>query len=316
MPAEERKKILGPLIEDPSSNLLIEHASLYDLYERIWGFSAADIVNAKSIIEMMANHKGCVKFLSFTGNLVSTGFRGVIKDAIDNNLVDVIITTCGAIDHDIARTCGEGYFRGTFDIDDKYLEKLGIHRLGNVFIPIENYGPVVEKVVHQVLSKQETDKAYGVREIIDSIAEDMRNDDSFIYKAYKKKIPIYVPGFLDGAFGTAMLSYSGLHKFMINPFKDELELSGIVFKAKCSGAVIIGGGISKHHTIWWNQFKDGLDYAVYISTAQEYDGSLSGARPREAITWGKVKPNAPYCFVNGDATVVFPLIMLMMSPRK
>ena len=101
----------------------------------------------------------------------------------------------------------------------------------------------------------------------------------------------------------------------LNPFKDQNELADIIFKAKRSGAIIIGGGISKHHTIWWNQFKDGLDYAVYISTAQEFDGSLSGARPKEAITWGKIKPNADQCFVNGDATIVFPLMLIMMSHK-
>lgn len=315
MAAKAKKKVLGPLIKDPTCKDLRGLSSLQDLYEDIWGFSAADIANATKIMKKMVKDKNCVKFLSFTGNLVSTGFRGLIKDAINDGLVDVIVTTCGSIDHDIARTCGEGYFRGTFEIDDKYLEQLGIHRLGNIFIPIENYGPVVERVVHQTLSKLDTNKAYGVKEIIESIAKDINNDDSFVYNAYKKGVPIFVPGFLDGAFGTAMFSYSGLHKFTLNPFKDQNELADIVFKAKRSGAVIIGGGISKHHTIWWNQFKDGLDYAVYISTAQEFDGSLSGAKPKEAITWGKIKPNADQCFVNGDATIMFPLLLIMMSHK-
>ena len=32
----------------------------------------------------------------------------------------------------------------------------------------------------------------------------------------------------------------------------------------------------------------GLDYALYITTAQEFDGSSSGALVNEAISWGKV----------------------------
>lgn len=316
MASKVRKKILGSLIKDPTCKNQKSLSSLLNLYEDIWGFSAADIFNATKIISKMVRDKNCVKFLSFTGNLVSTGFRGLIKDAINYGFVDVIITTCGSIDHDIARTCGDGYFRGTFEIDDRYLEKLSIHRLGNIFIPIENYGPVVERVVYKTLSKLDTNRNYGVREVIESIAKDINNDDSFIYNAYKKSIPIFVPGFLDGAFGTAMFSYSGLHRFVLNPFKDQNELADIVFKAKKSGAIIIGGGISKHHTIWWNQFKDGLDYAIYISTAQEFDGSLSGAKPKEAITWGKIKPNADQCFVNGDATIIFPLILLMLNNRS
>ena len=71
---------------------------------------------------------------------------------------------------------------------------------------------------------------------------------------------------------------------------------------------MIGGGISKHHVIWWNQFRDGLDYAVQVTTAPEGDGSLSGARVSEAVSWGKVKPEARRVTVEGDATVLLPLL--------
>ncbi|MEM4141489.1 MAG: deoxyhypusine synthase family protein, partial [Thermoplasmata archaeon] len=81
---------------------------------------------------------------------------------------------------------------------------------------------------------------------------------------------------------------------------------------KKTGALMIGGGISKHHTIWWNQFKGGLDYAIYITTAVEYDGSLSGARTREAISWGKIKQKAKHITVEGDATVLLPIIVSMI----
>jgi len=72
--------------------------------------------------------------------------------------------------------------------------------------------------------------------------------------------------------------------------------------------VVIGGGISKHHVIWWSQFKGGLDYVVYLTTATEWDGSLSGARPKEAISWGKVKPSAMSTFVVADATITIPIL--------
>ena len=81
-----------------------------------------------------------------------------------------------------------------------------------------------------------------------------------------------------------------------------------MFDSKKSGALIVGGGISKHHTIWWNQFKDGLDYVVYISTADEWDGSLSGARPREAVSWGKINEKAKHIMIEGDATMVMPVM--------
>ncbi len=95
---------------------------------------------------------------------------------------------------------------------------------------------------------------------------------------------------------------------MVDNFRDESLLSDIVFDSKCTGALVLGGGVSKHHLIWWNQFRGGLDYAVYITTAVEYDGSLSGARVREAISWGKVRGEARRVTVEGDASVLVPLL--------
>jgi len=122
-------------------------------------------------------------------------------------------------------------------------------------------------------------------------------------------IPVYVPGIVDSSFGTSLFMYSQSHKFNIDLLKDQKELSDIIFDSEITGALIIGGGISKHHTIWWNQFKGGLDYVVYVTTAFEYDGSLSGAHIREAVSWGKVKPKAKKVTVYGDATIILPILL-------
>ena len=55
--------------------------------------------------------------------------------------------------------------------------------------------------------------------------------------------------------------------------------------------------------------RNGADFAVYLNTAQEFDGSDSGARPDEAISWGKIKPDAQPVKVCGDATILFPLLL-------
>ena len=50
----------------------------------------------------MIADKSCTKFLSFVGSLISTGNRGIVHDMIKNKMFDCIITTCGALNHDIA----------------------------------------------------------------------------------------------------------------------------------------------------------------------------------------------------------------------
>ena len=39
----------------------------------------------------------------------------------------------------------------------------------------------------------------------------------------------------------------------------------------------------------WLAVRNGADYSVFINTGQEFDGSDSGARPDEAVSWGKIR---------------------------
>jgi len=164
-------------------------------------------------------------------------------------------------------------------------------------------------------------KKYSCRELIYNIGKKLEKEknkkSSITYWAAKNKIPIFIPGITDGAFGSQLwMFYQDGHKDLnINLLEDEQELSEIIFSSKKTGALMIGGGISKHHTIWWNQYRGGLDYAVYITTAPEWDGSLSGARMREAVSWGKVKEKAKYITVEGDATILLPLLLAAVKNK-
>jgi len=276
----------------------------------IGGFTAKKLATGIEIFESMKNDKECIKFLSFPACIISTGLRGVIKDLIKNKLVDVVITTCGTLDHDLARTWKD-YYEGSFDMNDAELYKKGINRLGNILIPNESYGIILEDKMQSMLKEIAKEKSsFSTREIIHEFGKRIDNEDSILYWTYKNNIPIFVPGITDGAFGSQLWMFRQKNKeFNIDVLKDEEELSEIIFKSKKTGALMLGGGISKHHVIWWNQFKGGLDYVIYITTAPEYDGSLSGARIKEAVSWGKVKEEAKYITIEGDATVLLPLLV-------
>jgi len=282
---------------------------LVNQMEKAWGFTAGKLATGVNIMESMINAKGCVKFLSFTGNLVATGTRGVLRELVKRRLVDVVITTCGTIDHDMAR-CWKDYYRGSFVMNDSKLHEQGVNRLGNVLVPNDSYGTVIEQKVQGLLSDlyKEGKREMSASQLVREIGLRCCNESSILYWAAKNDIPVFVPGITDGAVGYQTWIFSQDHDFRLNLLKDSGELNNIVFDAKESGALIVGGGISKHHTIWWNQFKDGLDYVVYVSTADEWDGSLSGARPREAVSWGKISEKAKRIMVEGDASVILPLM--------
>ena len=203
-------------------------------------------------------------------------------------------------------------------MNDSKLHQEGLNRLGNVLVPNDSYGIIIEKKIIGC-SKTSIKKAKKNFQPLSSAAKSAcaaATKSSILYWAAKNNIPVFVPGITDGSVGYQLWFFSQDHKdFSINLLKDEGDLNNIVFDAKKSGALIVGGGISKHHTIWWNQFKDGLDYVVYISTADEWDGSLSGARPREAVSWGKISEKAKRIMIEGDATVVMPIMTSALNRR-
>lgn len=306
-----REDLLNEPVRDARLKPNMSVAQLIQEYAKMGGFMARHLSDSSRILAEMLADKESTNFLSFTADLVSTGLRGVLAQLVGSGLFKVVVTTCGTLDHDIARTLGARYALGSFDADDLQLRELGISRLGNIFIALEEYGGITEKFVHSVLDEaSKIKREWGVRELVDFFGSKLPEDPNSILKAaHRAGVRVYVPGFVDGAVGTHVFTYSQTHPFSLNVLKDMAELSDIVFEAKRTGALIIGGGISKHHTIWWNQFKSGLDYAIYLTTAHEYDGSLSGARPKEAISWNKIKPNAKHVCVIGDATITLPLIV-------
>ncbi len=278
------------------------------------GFTAKKLGQACEILRSMLNEKNCTIFLSFPACIISTGTRGVIKKLVEEKLVDVIITTCGTLDHDLARVW-KRYYHGDFLMDDADLHKKGINRLGNILIPNESYGIVLERKMQPILRDlyKSGKKVLSSRQLAEEFGLRIEDKNSILYWASRNQIPIYIPGITDGAFGAQLWLFRQQHPdFTVDVLKDEQELSDIVFTSKKAGALMIGGGISKHHVIWWNQFRGGLDYAVYLTTAEEYDGSLSGARIREAVSWGKVKESAKYVTVEGDATITMPIIGVSM----
>ena len=280
------------------------------------GFTSQKLADATDIVEKMVKNKDCLRILSFPACIMATGTRGVIVDMVKNGYIDLIITTCGTLDHDLSRTW-RAYYKGDFMMDDEKLREHEISRLGNVLVPDECYGLILEEKLAPMFEEIFKDTlSLSTHEIIDQVGARLDNEDSLLYQCHKHNVPIFVPGITDGSFGCQLWMYYQMHrKLRIDLFADEQMLSEMTDEAKYTGAIIIGGGISKHHVIWWNQFRGGLDYAIYLTTAQEFDGSLSGAQIREAVSWGKVKPDAKKMTVEGDATISLPIIYAAVMDR-
>ena len=299
----------GKPVEDMSIRNDTPVEKIFEQMSKSGGFESRNLAESLDILTAMIKDDDCQKFLSLVGAIISTGLRGIVKDMIKNKWFNVVITTCGALDHDIARHFSN-YNEGSFTLDDAKLADQNIHRLGNVLVPMQSYGPLIEEKMQSFLEEEynKGTREMSTEDICKMIGSHL-GEDSFLYWASKNDIKVIVPGIVDGAVGSQIWMFTQKHAdFKLNITKDSDTLSGIIFKAKKSGALMLGGGISKHHTLWWNQYRDGLDFAVYITTAQEFDGSSSGALVREAISWGKVTQNAKQTTIHAEITTALPFL--------
>ena len=303
---------LDKSVKDIRLEMIESFSDLLVSYRDAGGFMARAVGEAyRILLSMYRERKDVTIFLSFPADIVATGLRGVLRDVVKNSLVDIIVTTCGTLDHDLARSFKD-YYLGDFYMDDKGLRDRNIHRLGNILVPVESYGMIIEEKMREFLGLLYNE---GIREIsmhklVERLGEYINNENSILYWAYKNEIPIIIPGPYDGAVGYQIWQFQQFKRdFTLNLFHDESLISDRVFEAKKTGAIILGGGISKHHLLWWNQFRGGLDYAVQITTGVELDGSLTGARLSEAVTWGKIRKEGLEVSVWGDVTVIFPMLV-------
>ena len=308
-------------VEDYDFGTVASVGSLIDQMSRAGGFTATKLANARDILrESMENvgDEGVLNWISFPACLCATGTRGFFLEGLKRKSFNVVVTTCGTLDHDIARTYQE-YFHGDFELDDIALGEEGLNRLGNVIVPNECYGEILENVVIPWLEEIEIERkekdadnpwlGFGSVELCWALGDRIDDESSLLYWIAKHRIPMVIPGITDGSIGAQLFMHRQKNpQFFVDLMADEQILSDLTWPAKESHALMVGGGISKHHVIWWNQYRGGLDSAVSITTAPEYDGSLSGARLREAISWGKVRPEAPQVVVEGDASLILPVL--------
>ena len=308
-------------VKDYEFSKITDIGSLIDQMEESGGFTATKLAKARNLLKnsiKKSKEEGVLNWLSFPACLCATGTRGFFLEAIKKNAFNVIITTCGTLDHDIARTY-RTYFHGSFDLDDLLLAEEGLNRLGNVIVPNDSYGEILEEKVIPWLGEIAESKSnnkevnpwlgFGSVQLCWELGDRIKDDSSILYWVAKNRIPMVIPGLTDGSIGAQLFMFRQKNReFMIDIMADQQTLSDLTWNSKESHGLMIGGGISKHHVIWWNQYRGGLDSAVSITTAPEFDGSLSGARLKEAVSWGKIRPDAPQIVVEGEASLILPLL--------
>ena len=276
---------------------------------------AGRVGKAVGIVAEMFSDPDYTTFITLSGPLVPSGMRVVFRDLIRDGYVDVVVTNGANMVHDIVEAMGRPHMVGEVDVDDAELHERGINRAYDIFIESDTWSKL-EEYVSGILDGLPEERRVGIpiHGLLREIGLRLEDEESILYTAARKGVPIFSPGFLDSMLGIPLWMYSKRSRLVIDPIKDFDLLGEVVYEAKKSGAIILGGGTPKHHAQYMNTLREGLDAAVQISTARAEDGSLSGAPLKESVSWGKLKGDKAST-IFGDVTIVFPLIVAAALER-
>jgi deoxyhypusine synthase len=312
-------------LKDTIKHIDIKQHNVVSLVESMehMAFSARDLNRAARIYDMMLKDKECGVILTLAGSLFSAGLKKVVYDMIINNMVDAVVST-GAImiDQDFFEALGFKHYLGTPFSNDNELRDLAIDRIYDTYID-EDELRICDETCKKICDSLEP-RPYSSREFIREMGKYLENnggpkvEDSVIYAAYKKNIPIFVPAFSDCSAGFGFIVHqteNPLHHVSIDSAKDFLELTKIKIGCKETGILMIGGGVPKNFTQDIVVAADILDgkadmhkYAIQVTVADQRDGALSGSTLKEASSWGKVETTFEQ-MVYSEATIGMPLIV-------
>ncbi|PYI07772.1 deoxyhypusine synthase [Aspergillus sclerotiicarbonarius CBS 121057] len=303
------------------------------------GFQGSAVAEAARIVNDMRAYRHpesgekTTIFLGYTSNLISSGLRDTIRYLVRNRHVSAIVTTAGGVEEDLIKCLAPTYM-GSFTAPGAGLRAKGLNRIGNLIVPNSNYCAFEDwliPILDKMLEEQEAAKKKALEtgdeddelhwtpsKIIERLGREINHEDSVLYWAARNNIPIFCPALTDGSLGDMLYFHtyrSSPQRLRVDIVDDVRRINTMAVRAARAGMIILGGGIIKHHIANACLMRNGAEHAVYINTAQEFDGSDAGARPDEAVSWGKIKADAKAVKVYAEATVVFPLIVAASFAR-
>ncbi|HEY9793426.1 MAG TPA: deoxyhypusine synthase [Candidatus Obscuribacterales bacterium] len=281
--------------------------------------------------------------VSLTGALTPAGLaRSSLVPLIEAGYIDWIVSTGANLYHDTHFGIGCELFQGNHTWDDTLLRDEQVIRIYDI---VFDYDVLLstDKFFREIMMAPEFQKEMSTSELHylfgKYVAEREKQlgikKPSLISTAYKCGVPVYTSSPGDSSIGMniAALALKGKGP-RIEITADVNETAAIVLNAKRSGGksgvLIFGGGSPKNFILQTEpQIQEvlgiqekGHDFFVQFTDARPDTGGLSGATPSEAVSWGKVDPEAlpdtVVCYV--DTTIAMPLLtayaLANRKPRK
>jgi len=317
---KRKKALLGK----PTTAVKVEKSTtvsqLLDSYREA-SFQARALGKAAAVFDAMLRDKQRPTiFLGMAGSLIAAGMRQVIVDLIENNMVDVVVSTGAIISQDFYQVRGGKHYHGSVDADDKELRDLYIDRLYDTYIDEEKYWATdldISKFADSLAGQ-----AMSSRQFLALLAERARGDRGSILGACARRgVPLFVPALNDSSIGIGLTEHyhrartDGRRPFKISSISDNYELTQIVVQSPASAALYISGGVPKNYindsivmSYIFGLDTGGHKYALQVTTDAPHWGGLGGSTLSEATSWGKVSKKATHEMAFIETSVALPML--------
>ena len=291
-------------------------------FSKSGSFGAGRLATACDIYERMIRDRECTIFLAVAGAVVPAGLRSTIADIIRRKLVNAVVTTGANMVHDLLEAIGGHHYKGHWSMDDSLLYKSHTYRIYDIFVPEEDFVREDFELAKMFDKIAEENKGhiFSSNELMAEIGKRLNDPGSILKAAHEAKVPVFVPAIRDSEIGYIHWLHASRNPpegvLQVDAFKEMSDIINMAANSSRIGMIVLGGGVPRNtvqHTA--AIARKGIDYAILITMDRPETGGLSGSTLREAMSWGKIKPQAEKVTVVGDVLIVFPLIVASVLER-
>lgn len=288
-------------------------------------FQSRNLAKCLSVFKSMLADKDAVIFFGLSGAMVPGGMRKVIRDMLELNMIDVLVSTGANLYHDFFESKGYNHYVGTTAMDDDKLRDMLIDRIYDTFADRTSFLETDKFFMEFPKTLEKRD--YSTREFFYELGKKIKDPNSIIRTAYKSGMPVFCPTIHDSAISFGLSMYcskvKSKNKFGLDLLKDNFEIMQIDKLAKSTGVFYVGGGVPKNYIQQIEPMLEvfgyetqGHQYAIQITTDLPQWGGLSGCTFEEAKSWGKIEDITRSATVHIDATIGLPLLVAAVMDEK
>ena len=329
------------ILKEPIQTIDLDHIhSFSDLLKafRKTSFQSRTLAYcADTYVSMLSDPERPTIFLGLAGAMIPGGMKGIISTLVQNQLVDVIVSTGANMYHDFVEALGEHHYIGSPHANDQVLRDAGIDRIYDTYADEDKFRKF-DDMVMLFANKlaDENPQPMSSRTFLQLLGDFINHESSIlkakeqsvVWNCWKHDVPIFIPALNDSSLGLALTQHyinsvtQGKKPLIIDEIKDNYEIFQIKKAASKTGVIYVGGGVPKNYIQQTAYLEDlfgipdaGHDYGFQITTDTPQWGGLSGCTFQEGLSWGKEKPGGKYITCYCDATIALPLIVKSVLER-